>query len=458
MYISVFDMFKIGIGPSSSHTVGPMRAARRFLVELPESDFVRIHRVEIELYGSLAHTGHGHGTDMAIMLGLEGELPDQVDTATVPQRVHVIRAAREISLLGKTRVHFDPDRELIFNRVDLLPVHSNGMRYAAFDIEGALIAEREMYSIGGGFVVDTDEAFVGSPRGVDTVVPYHFETMAELLELATAANRPLHEMLMENEIALHGEVSTREFISRLKSVMFDCIDRGMRTDGMLPGGLKVNRRAKAIAERLNKTDAHASEGAMNWVSVFAIAVNEENAAGGRVVTAPTNGAAGVVPAVLRYYNDFRDADEPGIERFVLAAAAIGGLCKRNASISGAEVGCQGEVGSAAAMAAAGLAAALGASNEQIENAAEIALEHHLGMTCDPIGGLVQIPCIERNAMGAVKAINACSLAMLGDGSHMVSLDQAIETMRRTGADMQTKYKETSLGGLAITVSVRQVEC
>ncbi|MEQ1515403.1 MAG: L-serine ammonia-lyase [Usitatibacteraceae bacterium] len=397
MYISLFDMFKIGIGPSSSHTVGPMRAARRFLFEMDAADFARIHRVEVELYGSLAHTGHGHGTDMAIMLGLEGELPDHVDTAAVPRRIHHIRAAREISLLGKTRVHFDPDRELIFNRVDLL-------------------------------------------------------------ELGVAAKKPLHEMLMENEIALHGEVATREFIGRMKKVMFDCIDRGMSTDGMLPGGLKVNRRAKAIAARLNKTDAHVSEGAMNWVSVYAIAVNEENAAGGRVVTAPTNGAAGVVPAVLRYYQDFRDADDDGITRFVLAAAAIGALCKRNASISGAEVGCQGEVGSAAAMAAGGLAAALGASNEQIENAAEIALEHHLGMTCDPIGGLVQIPCIERNAMGAVKAINACSLAMLGDGSHMVSLDQAIETMRRTGADMQTKYKETSLGGLAITVSVRQVEC
>jgi len=458
MYISLFDMFKIGIGPSSSHTVGPMRAARRFLVEMSEPEFARIHRVEIELYGSLAHTGHGHGTDMAILLGLEGELPDHVDTAAVPERVHHIRASREISLLGKKRVHFDPDRELIFNRVDLLPVHSNGMRYAAFDTEGKLIIEREMYSVGGGFVVDTDEAFVGSPRGVETRVPYHFETMAELLELATAANRPLHEMLMENEIALHGEAETREFMMRLKNVMFECIDRGMDTDGMLPGGLKVNRRAKAIAERLTKTDAHVSEGAMNWVSVFAIAVNEENAAGGRVVTAPTNGAAGVVPAVLRYLQDFRDADQAAIERFFLAATAIGALCKRNASISGAEVGCQGEVGSAAAMAAGGLAAALGASNEQIENAAEIALEHHLGMTCDPIGGLVQIPCIERNAMGAVKAINACSLAMLGDGSHMVSLDQAIETMRRTGADMQTKYKETSLGGLAITVSVRQVEC
>ena len=458
MYISLFDMFKIGIGPSSSHTVGPMRAARRFLVEMPATDFARIHRVEVELCGSLAHTGHGHGTDMAIMLGLEGELPDKIDTAMVPQRVHHIRTSRQLQLLGKSGVHFDPDRDLIFNRVDLLPVHSNGMRYAAFDLEGKVIAQRELYSIGGGFVVDTDEAFVGSPRGVQKAVPYYFDTMAELLALAKAADKPLHELLMANEAALHGESATREFIAHMKSVMFDCIDRGMRTDGMLPGGLKVKRRAKAIAERLNKTDAHASEGAMNWVSVFAIAVNEENAAGGRVVTAPTNGAAGVVPAVLRYYQDFRAADAAGFERFVLAAAAIGGLCKRNASISGAEVGCQGEVGSAAAMAAAGLAAALGASNEQIENAAEIALEHHLGMTCDPIGGLVQIPCIERNAMGAVKAINACALAMLGDGSHMVSLDQAIETMRRTGADMQTKYKETSLGGLAITVSVRQVEC
>ena len=458
MYISLFDMFKIGIGPSSSHTVGPMRAARRFLFELPEADFARIHRVEVELFGSLAHTGHGHGTDVAILLGLEGETPDHIDIAGVPARVHAMRAARELSLLGRKPVHFDPDRELIFNRIDLLPVHSNGMRFTAFDAAGAQIAVREMYSIGGGFVVDTDEAFVGSPRGVEQRVPYHFESMDELLALAVAAGKPLHEMLLANETALHGEAATREFIGRVKTVMFECIDRGLATDGMLPGGLHVNRRAKGIAERLRHTDSHASEGAMNWVSAFAIAVNEENAAGGRVVTAPTNGAAGVLPAVLRYCRDFRAADEAAIERFMLAAAAVGALCKRNASISGAEVGCQGEVGSAAAMAAAGLAAALGASNEQIENAAEIALEHPLGMTCDPIGGLVQIPCIERNAMGAVKAINACSLAMLGDGSHMVSLDQAIETMRRTGSDMQSKYKETSLGGLAITVSVRLVEC
>jgi L-serine dehydratase len=458
MYISLFDMFKIGIGPSSSHTVGPMRAARRFLIELSPGDFERIARIEVELFGSLAHTGHGHGTDVAILLGLEGEVPDEVDTAGVAARVQGISASRELNLLGKRRIRFDSGHDLIFNRVDLLPVHSNGMRFAAFDATGARLAERELYSIGGGFVVDADEAFVGSPRGVDSNVPHPFDSMAELLQRAAHAKAPMHELLMANEAALHGKEAACAFMRRVKDTMFACIDHGLAAEGALPGGLKVQRRAKAISERLRKSASHSSEGAMNWVSAYAIAVNEENAAGGRVVTAPTNGAAGVVPAVLRYYHDFRDPSDNGFERFFLAAAAIGALCKKNASISGAEVGCQGEVGSAAAMAAAGLAAALGASDAQIENAAEIALEHHLGMTCDPIGGLVQIPCIERNAMGAVKAINACSLAMLGDGSHMVSLDQAIETMRRTGADMQTKYKETSLGGLAVTVSVRTVEC
>jgi L-serine dehydratase len=458
MYISLFDMFKIGIGPSSSHTVGPMRAARRFLFEMPPQDFERIARMEVELYGSLAHTGHGHGTDVAILLGLEGEVPDHVETATVNQRVHAIATQRELNLLGKRRIAFDSGHQLIFNRVDLLPVHSNGMRFAAFDNGGQKITEREMYSIGGGFVVDTDEAFVGSPRGVESNVPHPFDTFAELLVDCEGKGQRMHDLLMDNETALHGVEATREFMRRVKDTMFGCIDRGLATDGTLPGGLKVQRRAKGIAERLRKTDSHSSEGAMNWVSAYAIAVNEENAAGGRVVTAPTNGAAGVVPAVLRYYNDFRDPTQEGFERFFLAATAVGAMCKKNASISGAEVGCQGEVGSAAAMAAAGLAAALGATDTQIENAAEIALEHHLGMTCDPIGGLVQIPCIERNAMGAVKAINACSLAMLGDGSHMVTLDQAIETMKRTGADMQMKYKETSLGGLAVTVSVRTVEC
>jgi L-serine dehydratase len=458
MYISLFDMFKIGIGPSSSHTVGPMRAARRFLMELPGATFDAIARVEVSLHGSLAHTGHGHGTDVAILLGLCGELPDQVDTDGVPARVQAIRAARSLALLGRRTIGFDVDRALVFDRSELLPVHSNGMRFRAFDAAGQLLTARDLYSIGGGFVVDDDEAFVGSPRGAELTVPHPFDTMQELLAQAEDSGAPLHTLLLANESALHGEAAVHDFIARVKATMFYCIDRGLAAEGTLPGGLKVARRARSVAERLRHAPAHASEGAMNWVSVYAIAVNEENAAGGRVVTAPTNGAAGVLPAVLRYYHDFRDGDGDGVLRFMLAAAAVGALCKRNASISGAEVGCQGEVGSAAAMAAAGLAAALGANNAQIENAAEIALEHHLGMTCDPIGGLVQIPCIERNAMGAVKAINACSLALLGDGAHMVSLDQAIETMRRTGSDMQSKYKETSLGGLAVTVSVRQVEC
>ncbi|MGE0497766.1 MAG: L-serine ammonia-lyase [Ramlibacter sp.] len=458
MYISLFDMFKIGIGPSSSHTVGPMRAARRFLVELPAAALAAIERLEVVLYGSLAHTGHGHGTDVAVLLGLLGEVPDEVDIERVPALVQAIRETRRLPLLGTRPIGFDVDRALVFNRSDLLPVHSNGMRFSAFDAAGQPVAQRDLYSIGGGFVVDEDEAFVGSPRGVTQPVPYPFESMQALLDLAREAGQPMHQLLMANEAALRPEAEVRQFVAQVAGAMSACIDRGLAARGTLPGGLKVARRAGAMAERLRHTPQHASEGAMNWVSAYAIAVNEENAAGGRVVTAPTNGAAGVVPAVLRYYQEFRGGDSEGTERFMLAAAAVGGLCKRNASISGAEVGCQGEVGSAAAMAAAGLAAALGASNGQIENAAEIALEHHLGMTCDPIGGLVQIPCIERNAMGAVKAINACSLATLGDGEHRVSLDQAIDTMRRTGEDMQSKYKETSLGGLALTVSVRQVEC
>ncbi len=462
MYIGIFDLFKIGIGPSSSHTVGPMRAARRFLIELAPADFARISRVEVELYGSLAHTGKGHGTDFAILLGLQGDVPDAVDTARVPEIVAAIRAARTLNLLGTKSVPFDESRDLRFNFKEVLPVHSNGMAFRAFDADGALIGEREMYSIGGGFVVDAEEAFVGTPRGEAATVPHHFETMDALLALGQKQGMSLTAMLAANEYSLHGEARTREFIFRVESVMRDCIQRGLATEGILPGGLSVKRRAKSLSDKLNTGAGMAGHDIMNWVSTFAIAVNEENAAGGRVVTAPTNGAAGIVPAVLEYYRRYCQSDDEGVVRYFLAAAAVGSLCKRNASISGAEVGCQGEVGSAAAMAAAGLSAALNASNEQIGNAAEIALEHHLGMTCDPIGGLVQIPCIERNAMGAVKAINACSLAMLGDGTHHVSLDQAIETMRRTGADMQTKYKETSLGGLAITVSmpasIAQVEC
>ena len=495
MYISLFDMFKVGIGPSSSHTVGPMRAARRFLLEMPREDFLKIAKLNVTLYGSLAHTGRGHGTDTAMLLGLCGELPDEVDTTAISAKVAAITAAKKLKLLSRLEIDFDPAKDLVFDFKNLLPIHSNGMLFCAYDAAGNVVAEREMYSIGGGFVVDADEHFVGSARGAEVVVPYPFVTMQELLDICAANKLPMWEVLLANEAALHGEAATHRFVALVARTMHSCIDKGLNTSGILPGGLNVKRRASGIAQQLRLGDRHSSEGAMNWVSAFAIAVNEENAAGSRVVTAPTNGAAGVVPAVLRYFVDFRANSthnyaannttrmpvlgrlqppfpEPAEElseqekiyvgtlRYLLVAAAIGALCKRNASISGAEVGCQGEVGSAAAMAAGGLAAALGASAEQIENAAEIALEHHLGMTCDPIGGLVQVPCIERNAMGAVKAINACSLAMMGDGTHLVSLDQAIETMRRTGADMQSKYKETALGGLAITValSVRQVEC
>ena len=456
MYIGLQDMFKIGIGPSSSHTVGPMRAARRFVLELPEGMLAQVHRVVVELFGSLAHTGQGHGTDPAVLMGLCGEIPDAIDTASVAARVAAIRTEGKLKLLAQHEIAFDIERNLLFNRSQELPLHPNGMRLQAWNAAGDLLCSRDLYSVGGGFVVDANEHFVGSSRGTEVAVPYPFTTMDELLELARQHKRVITDLLFDNECSLHGEEATRAFIARIDSTMMHCIDRGLTTTGTLPGGLRVPRRAPGMAGRLRSTPSHASEGAMNWISTWAIAVNEENAAGGRVVTAPTNGAAGIIPAVLRYYRECRHGNDEGAKRFFLAATAVGALCKRNASISGAEVGCQGEVGSAAAMAAAGLAAALGASNAEIENAAEIALEHHLGMTCDPIGGLVQVPCIERNAMGAVKAINACSMAMLGSGMHLVSLDQAIETMRATGHDMQSRYKETSLGGLAVTV--QRVDC
>ena len=456
MYIGLQDMFKIGIGPSSSHTVGPMRAARRFVLELPEGMLAQVHRVVVELFGSLAHTGQGHGTDPAVLMGLCGEIPDAIDTASVAARVAAIRTEGKLKLLAQHEIAFDIERNLLFNRSQELPLHPNGMRLQAWNAAGDLLCSRDLYSVGGGFVVDANEHFVGSSRGTEVAVPYPFTTMDELLELARQHKRFITDLLFDNECSLHGEEATRAFIARIDSTMMHCIDRGLTTTGTLPGGLRVPRRAPGMAGRLRSTPSHASEGAMNWISTWAIAVNEENAAGGRVVTAPTNGAAGIIPAVLRYYRECRHGNDEGAKRFFLAATAVGALCKRNASISGAEVGCQGEVGSAAAMAAAGLAAALGASNAEIENAAEIALEHHLGMTCDPIGGLVQVPCIERNAMGAVKAINACSMAMLGSGMHLVSLDQAIETMRATGHDTQSRYKETSLGGLAVTV--QRVDC
>ncbi len=458
MYISLTDLFKIGIGPSSSHTVGPMRAARRFLIELPEGILEKITRVRVELFGSLAHTGQGHGTDIALQLGFSGELPDIVDTVAIPQKIAAISKTESIKLLGERPIRFQPMLDIRYNLKDVLPLHSNAMTFRAYgDDMKEPIAERTLYSIGGGFIVDEDEAFVGSPRGGEVSVPHPFSHMVELLARSTDAKLPMSELLRANEHNLRGELATSEFLDRITKTFFDCIDKGLITRGQLPGGLNVKRRAPDIHNQLLVERGQrgiAPHKALDWVSAFAIAVNEENAAGGRVVTAPTNGAAGVVPAVLRYAQDFCHVGRAGQHDFLLVASAVGALCKMNASISGAEVGCQGEVGSAAAMAAAGLAAALGASNEQIENAAEIALEHHLGMTCDPIGGLVQIPCIERNAMGAVKAISATSLAMRGDGTHRVSLDQAIDTMRRTGADMQSKYKETSQGGLALA----QVEC
>jgi len=429
-------------------------------MELPDGTLAKVARVRVELFGSLAHTGQGHGTDVALQLGFCGELPDEVDTASIPARIASIAREQSINLLGQNLVRFQPLLDIRYNLKDLLPLHSNAMTFRAYGDQAAAaapIAERTLYSIGGGFIVDEDEAFVGSPRGGEATVPYPFASMAELLLHGKRERLPLMDLLRANEHALRGATATAAFLDRVIDTFFTCIDRGIATRGELPGGLNVKRRAPDIHHQLTVERGQrriAPHKVLDWVSVYAIAVNEENAAGGRVVTAPTNGAAGVVPAVLRYARDFCDVGPEGLHDFLLVAAAVGALCKMNASISGAEVGCQGEVGSAAAMAAAGLAAALGASNEQIENAAEIALEHHLGMTCDPIGGLVQIPCIERNAMGAVKAISATSLAMRGDGTHRISLDQAIDTMRRTGADMQAKYKETSQGGLALA----QVEC
>ena len=430
-------------------------------MELPEGTLAQIKRVRVELFGSLAHTGQGHGTDVALQLGFSGELPDVVDTAAIAHMIAAIAMNESLALLGARNIRFRPMLDIRYNLKDVLPLHSNAMTFRAYsDDMGQPIAERTLYSIGGGFIIDEDEAFVGSPRGAEVSVPYPFAHMVELLARSTDAKLPMSELLRANEHSLRGEAATSEFLDRITKAFFDCIDKGLITRGQLPGGLNVKRRAPDIHNQLlvergqRAVHNRAPHKALDWVSAYAIAVNEENAAGGRVVTAPTNGAAGVVPAVLRYAQDFCNVDRAGQHEFLLVASAVGALCKMNASISGAEVGCQGEVGSAAAMAAAGLAAALGASNEQIENAAEIALEHHLGMTCDPIGGLVQIPCIERNAMGAVKAISATSLAMRGDGTHRVSLDQVIDTMRRTGADMQSKYKETSQGGLALA----QVEC
>ncbi len=456
MFLSVFDMFKVGIGPSSSHTMGPMVAAARFLDTLRASPF-HARGLRASLHGSLAFTGVGHATDRATILGLAGFVPETYDAEKAESALTAIKADKTIHAPGLGPLRFDPGADLIFDYGPALPGHANGMVIRATDAQGDVILQETYYSIGGGFVLTAEEltATADKKAKARADVPYPFESAAEMLDMARASGLSIAAMKRANELRFRSAADLDAGINRIWQVMTDCIDRGMVRDGILPGGLKVRRRAKGIhdaliAERgLNMTAPHTIN---DWMSLYAMAVNEENAAGGQVVTAPTNGAAGVVPAVIRYWLDHvPGASRSNLADFLLTAAAIGGLCKHNASISGAECGCQAEVGSAAAMAAAGLAAVLGGTPEQVENAAEIALEHHLGMTCDPVRGLVQVPCIERNGLGAIKAVSAASLAMRGDGQHLVSLDVCIETMRQTGKDMHEKYKETSLGGLAVNV-------
>ncbi len=460
MAVSTFDLFKIGIGPSSSHTVGPMRAACRFVHRwLEESgDLARTARVRAEVFGSLALTGRGHGTDKALLMGLEGHWPNEIDPDVIPAALVRIRSDKKLLLLGRHLIAFDEKRDLIMNKRQKLPFHTNGMRFSAYDIDGIEIATRDYYSVGGGFVVNQDEA--GEDRIVadTTELRYPFNSGAALLAQCERTGLSIAALMFENEHNWHTDEQIRAGLRELWNAMQACVQRGIRATGTLPGGLHVVRRAPSLhAELSSKPEAGMRDPltVLDWVNLYALAVNEENAAGGRVVTAPTNGAAGIIPSVLHYYDRFcPGANEQGIFDFMLTASAIGILYKENASISGAEVGCQGEVGVACSMAAAGLTAALGGTPGQIENAAEIGMEHNLGLTCDPIGGLVQIPCIERNAMGAVKAINASRMALRGDGKHKVSLDKVIKTMRDTGRDMQDKYKETSRGGLAVNV----IEC
>ncbi|MFD5285674.1 L-serine ammonia-lyase [Streptomyces rubrogriseus] len=455
MAISVFDLFSIGIGPSSSHTVGPMRAARMFARRLRNEELLdSVASVRAELYGSLGATGHGHGTPKAVLLGLEGDSPRTVDVETADDRVEKIKSSGRISLLGEHEIAFAYDDHMVLHRRKALPYHANGMTLWAYDADGAEVLTKTYYSVGGGFVVDEDA--VGADRIVldDTVLKYSFRTGDELLRLARETGLSISALMLENERAWRDEDEIREGLLEIWRVMRACVDRGMTREGILPGGLKVRRRAANTARKL-RSEGDPQALAMEWITLYAMAVNEENAAGGRVVTAPTNGAAGIIPAVLHYYVNFvPGADEDGVVRFLLAAGAIGMLFKENASISGAEVGCQGEVGSACSMAAGALAEVLGGSPEQVENAAEIGMEHNLGLTCDPVGGLVQIPCIERNGMAAVKAVTAARMAMRGDGSHKVSLDKVIKTMKETGADMSVKYKETARGGLAVNI----IEC
>ncbi|MCU0754712.1 MAG: L-serine ammonia-lyase [Xanthomonadales bacterium] len=459
MAVSVFDLFKIGIGPSSSHTVGPMRAACRYMHRLEDKGlFERVASLRADLYGSLAHTGRGHGTDKAVLLGFEGEEPDRVDPDQIEPRLARIRGERSLNLLGRHRIAFDEKRELVFNKREKLPYHSNGMRFTSYDSDGQVLWSRDYYSVGGGFVVNPDELAADRIVPDTTELPYPFASGEDLLVHCERDGLSIAQLMLANERVWRSDAEIRGGLMQIWQAMQDCVARGMRSQGVLPGGLKVHRRApQTYLELTQRPEANLRDPLtiLDWVHLYALAVNEENAAGGRVVTAPTNGAAGIIPAVLHYYARFcPGANDAGVIDFLLTAAAIGILYKENASISGAEVGCQGEVGVACSMAAGGLAAVLGASVLQVENAAEIGMEHNLGLTCDPIGGLVQIPCIERNAMGAAKAISAQRMAMRGDGKHRVSLDKVIRTMRDTGRDMSEKYKETSRGGLAVNV----IEC
>jgi L-serine dehydratase len=466
MSISVFDLFKVGIGPSSSHTVGPMKAALQFALGLESGGTLQsCARVQVELYGSLGATGAGHGSPKAIILGLEGETPEGVDVDTIADRVAAVREGGRLTLLGSHPIDFNYRDDLVMHRSEALPFHSNGMRFTAFDASGAVIACKVFYSVGGGFVVD-ESASEGDVLVEDpTRLPWPFTSSVELLEQCKASGLSISALMMENEKAWRSAAEIRAGLLQLWQVMHASIEKGCRQEGIMPGGLKVKRRAAHLYRQLKSQSGKFADDPLNtldWVTLFALAVNEENAVGGRIVTAPTNGAAGIIPAVLRYYLDFcPGASEDDICRFLLTAGAIGILYKINASISGAEVGCQGEVGSACSMAAGALADALGGTPAQVENAAEIAMEHNLGLTCDPIGGLVQVPCIERNAMAAIKAISAARMALRGDGVHFVSLDQVIRTMRDTGRDMQDKYKETARGGLAVNVvevPVSIIEC
>ena len=466
MAISVLDLFKIGIGPSSSHTIGPMIAARKFILSIEKSNQLKlVTRIKSEMYGSLGATGKAHGTPKAIILGLEGEQPDQIDATLVTKRIEKIYSEGRINLLGKETIDYNHEIDLKLFRRKSLPLHPNGMIFSAFDKNGKELAQKTYYSVGGGFVVDDSNEKGNYIAEDETAITYPYDTATELLEYCERKSLKISDVMIKNESAWRPENKTREALLRLWSVMQETVNNGIANKGLLPGGLNVPRRAHKLHQQLMKKSNKKSDDPLtilDWVTLYALATNEENAAGGRVVTAPTNGAAGIIPAVLHYYMRFvPKSDDDGIVRFLLTAAAIGILYKKNASISGAEVGCQGEVGSACSMAAGALAEVLGGTPTQVENAAEIAMEHNLGLTCDPIGGLVQIPCIERNAMASVKAIHAARMALKGDGTHFVSLDRVIRTMRKTGEDMHLRYKETSRGGLAthvLEVPVNIIEC